>query len=95
MNDDSAPRSGVHCLVSGRVQGVGFGMGEWQEAERLGLTGWVRNLATGEVEAEAYGDTATLQRFCAWLEQGPRTARVSEVRVTDIAWQELRGFRLR
>ena len=55
---------------------------------RYGVTGYVRNLLTGEVEVVAEGDRALLEEFLADLRQGPRGARVTEVLVS---WEELRG----
>ncbi len=52
-----------------------------REASRLGLTGWVRNLESGEVELWAEGDPAALAAFREWLAEGPPGARVSSVSV--------------
>ncbi len=60
-----------------------------REARRLRLRGRVRNLQDGRVEGEAFGDKAALGRFCQWLEQGPRSARVSLVQVQDMDWQDV------
>ena len=87
-NTESNKGAGAHCLVSGLVQGVGFRYAAMTEARRLGLRGWVRNLPDGRVEAEAFGDSAALDSFCDWLQQGPRSARVSLVQVKPAAWQE-------
>lgn len=66
-------------MVSGRVQGVGFRYFVLREAQALGLTGWVRNLATGEVEVMALGDEASLSTLEGRLWQGPPRARVAAV----------------
>jgi len=71
-------------LVSGRVQGVGFRYFAYDLARQEGLTGFVRNLADGRVEAEAEGDRDALGRFEAGLRTGPRGARVEQVEVTEI-----------
>ena len=67
----------MHCIVSGRVQGVFFRAGARQCALRLGLTGWVRNLPDGSVETRAFGATAALQEYQAWLHGGTPAARVT------------------
>jgi acylphosphatase len=73
-------------LISGRVQGVCFRAYARDEARRLGLTGWVRNLPDGRVEALAQGDPAKLGAFEAWCRHGPSHARVRKVeRVEDTA----------
>ena len=79
-----AGNTGVHCLVSGLVQGVGFRYATVSEARHLGLRGWVRNLEDGKVETEAFGDPAALDSFCKWLEHGSRLARVSSVQVNPV-----------
>lgn len=70
--------------ISGKVQGVGFRHATRQCAQRLGLTGWVRNRADGSVEASACGDEEALAEFERWLRHGPNHAVVDQVdRVTD------------
>ncbi|MEM7469108.1 MAG: acylphosphatase [Pseudomonadota bacterium] len=66
-------------VVSGRVQGVFFRASARQEALRLGLRGWVRNLPDGRVESIACGELEQINAFEKWLEQGPPMATVSAV----------------
>jgi acylphosphatase len=68
-------------VVSGRVQGVFFRASTRQQAQELGLTGWVRNAADGSVELLACGDERALKELEAWLWRGPQLAEVSEVTV--------------
>lgn len=82
-------------LVSGRVQGVGFRYAACVEAERLGLTGWVRNLVGGDVEAVACGETDKVRAFEQWLWQGPRAARISQVAAADTSLQTFENFEVR
>jgi acylphosphatase len=72
----------LHVLVDGRVQGVGFRWFVREEATRLGLAGWVRNLPDGSVEVCAAGDVASLDAFRTALARGPAGARVAAV--TDV-----------
>jgi acylphosphatase len=74
-----------HLLISGHVQGVGFRYSMAEEAERLGVTGWVRNRRDGTVEAVVEGDAHALEAILAWARRGPRGARVTEVRASEIA----------
>ena len=67
--------------VSGFVQGVGFRYYTQKQAIRLGLVGWVRNLADGDVESIACGGHTQLDEFYAWLQTGPTMARVRRVDV--------------
>ena len=66
-------------LVSGRVQGVGFRYFVQEAATVEGLSGWVRNLPGGAVEALAEGDAEALERFARKLWRGPSMARVDNV----------------
>lgn len=66
-------------LVEGSVQGVGFRYFTWRTAKRFGLTGWVRNLPDGRVEALAEGDSARLSQFEAELRRGPSMASVTNL----------------
>jgi acylphosphatase len=69
----------LHLRIRGRVQGVAFRASAREEAQALGLTGWVRNEADGSVEALAEGPREALDGFHAWCRRGPPSARVTEV----------------
>lgn len=71
----------LRAVVSGRVQGVGFRASAQQVADRLGLAGWVRNLADGRVELEAEGPPDILEQLLSWLRKGPSLSRVDQVQV--------------
>ena len=70
-----------YIIVHGRVQGVNFRYFTQQNAIKLGIQGYVKNLPDGRVEIVAEGDKATLDRFVAILWKGPPAARVEEVKV--------------
>ena len=74
--------------ILGDVQGVGFRYFAEAHARRLGLDGYVRNRHDGGVEVEAEGDAPALERFLDLLRQGPRMARVQDIRVS---WMPFRG----
>jgi len=84
-----------HFKVSGRVQAVGFRASACYEARRLGLTGWVRNLPDGDVEAFACGSAEGLEAFERWLWRGPRSARVTAVVATEAPFERLGEFDVR
>jgi acylphosphatase len=65
--------------VSGRVQGVGFRYFAQDEARREGLTGIVRNLEDGTVEAIAEGEADAVERFERALHRGPSRAHIADV----------------
>ena len=91
-----AERARVHLLVSGIVQGVSFRFCTVEEARRLGVAGWVRNLADGRVEAEAEGERARVEALVAWCRRGPPAAQVDEVAATWSAFAgDLGAFSMR
>ena len=77
----AAAASALHVWVSGRVQGVGFRAFTRARAEDLSLSGWVRNLRDGRVEARAAGDPAALEAWLQAVRRGPRFADVADVDV--------------
>lgn len=79
-------------LVTGRVQGVFYRAATQETARRLGLGGWVRNLADGNVELVACGEADKLKELEQWLWQGPPRARVAQVTVTAVERQSFSDF---
>ena len=69
--------------VEGRVQGVFCRASTREEAARLGLGGWVRNLPDGSVEVLACGALAAQERLATWLAHGPPLARVQQITAHD------------
>ena len=78
----------VRALVSGRVQGVGYRQACRQTARSLGLVGWVRNLADGQVELVAQGAPENIDDLVSWLWSGPSAAFVSGVESDVVAPDE-------
>lgn len=66
-------------VITGRVHGVGFRESLVHIANREGLTGWVRNVRDGTVEALLQGEPEVVDRVLEWCRQGPRAARVDTV----------------
>lgn len=96
LDTQSTRTERVALLIRGKVQGVFFRESTRREAQRLGLTGWVRNLDSGEVEAVAEGPGAALDEFMRWCHNGPPAARVDEVRATRApATSEFSQFEVR
>ena len=85
----------AHVLVNGQVQGVFFRKGVMDLARTLGVTGWVRNLRDGRVEAVAEGEKAKLEEIIEFCHDGPPGARVRDVAVEWSDFRgEFRGFRI-
>jgi acylphosphatase len=80
MEPPMPPPAAFFAQVRGRVQGVGFRYTAYNEAKRLGLTGWVRNTRDRDVvDVWAEGPQENLDRFLLWLRQGPPRAQVEAV----------------
>ncbi|HLM77341.1 MAG TPA: acylphosphatase [Rubrobacteraceae bacterium] len=93
MSNENTERA--HVFVSGQVQGVNFRGATQQEAERLGLNGWVRNLQDGRVEAVFEGDSETVRKMIDWCESGPSSADVDDVTVEQEEPSGESGFEVR
>lgn len=73
----------ARLVICGVVQGVGFRNWTQRTASRLGVSGWVRNLADGSVEAFACGDDRAVSDFIERCRRGPRNATVTSVTAHD------------
>ncbi|MCG8471631.1 MAG: acylphosphatase [Desulfobacterales bacterium] len=69
----------VRLKISGRVQGVAFRYHTRLEAQRLGVSGWVRNVSDGTVEALLEGTDVAVDGLVAWCHKGPAMAEVEDV----------------
>lgn len=79
-------------IVTGKVQGVFFRASTRDEARRLSVAGHAKNLADGSVEVVACGEAAALAELERWLQHGPPSARVDDMRRESMPDQNLRGF---
>ncbi len=75
--------SAVRFLITGTVQGVWFRASTREEALRLDLRGYARNLADGRVEVLAVGQDDAIEQLANWLQEGPPLARVDTVERRD------------
>ena len=81
--------------IYGHVQGVGFRYFTWQYALKIGVTGFVRNLADGSVEVVAVGSESQIEALDAWSQHGPRTAIVDNVfSENDLGEKEFTAFQV-
>lgn len=86
----------LHVCVAGRVQGVWYRQSTKDQADANGVSGWVRNLPDGRVEALLVGVANAVHDVEAWMNQGPPLAMVAEV-ISDLVDipEGLRGFEVR
>ncbi|MBK0398160.1 acylphosphatase [Limibaculum sp. M0105] len=80
--------------IHGRVQGVGYRAWAAGQAERLGLSGWVRNEPDGTVSALVEGAPASIEAMIDACREGPYAARVTRVDAQDAAPEGAAGFRI-
>lgn len=85
-----APASLVraHIFVSGKVQGVFFRENCRKLADKFKITGWVKNLKDGRVEAVFEGEEGKVKRMVKWAKRGPIWARVDNL---EAVWQNYQG----
>lgn len=84
----------AHALVTGVVQGVYFRATTMQTANRLGVSGWVRNLADGRVEAAFEGPREAVAEALEWIRIGPPRAAVESVDIDVETPTGESGFRV-
>jgi acylphosphatase len=78
----------AHVFVTGKVQGVYYRQNTMETAKANGVTGWVRNLPDGRVEAVLEGDEPGVKRVVEWCQRGPPNAKVENV---EEKWEDYAG----
>lgn len=84
----------IHLLISGKVQEVFFRETSRQLAEKLHITGWIKNTIDGKVEALVSGDEKALNEFLDFCKAGPERAAVDEVKVTKQQKMDFEKFEI-
>lgn len=69
----------LHLVIHGRVQGVWYRDSMRREAQRLNVTGWVRNRPDGTVEAMVQGGAGSVETLLRWARRGPQLAEVGRI----------------
>lgn len=72
-----------NLYITGRVQHVYYRISAKEEADRLGIKGFIQNMPDGSVYAEVEGDEHLISIFIAWCHRGPVTAKVVEVKIEN------------
>jgi acylphosphatase len=89
------PNVARHVSVTGRVQGVFFRAWIRDQANELGVTGWVRNCPDGRVDMHIEGEEAAVQRLIERLHRGPPAARVEDVHLWNVELFDFENFEVR
>jgi acylphosphatase len=84
-----------HVGVTGRVQGVVFRAWMREQADDLGVTGWVRNCPDGRVDAHIEGEEAAVEQLVQLLHRGPPAAEVQDVHMWNVEIGEFDRFEVR
>jgi acylphosphatase len=82
----------LRLIIKGKVQGVFFRASAKEAANKIGVTGWVRNTPEGYVETMVNGTEAEVQQFVNWCRKGPSKAKVTEVEVSTEREQTFGDF---
>lgn len=86
----------VHVIIEGRVQGVFFRDYTQRQAKELKISGWVRNLPEGSVEAVLSGKTKNIDTMIEWFHKGSPLSIVKSVDVEEVLpIEEISGFEIR
>lgn len=85
----------LHGYVSGKVQGVYYRQSAQEQADRLDIDGWVRNLDDGRVEILLEGEEGAVRELEKWLARGPVKAKVTAVELEPMTPQGITGFIVR
>jgi acylphosphatase len=94
MSSDISQQICKRSLISGRVQGVSFRYYTCRKAIALGLTGWVRNLPDGRVEAIIQGDRAVVEAMFRWFWKGSPLSHVEAVETENQQLQQFQAFEI-
>lgn len=69
----------IRILIEGRLQGVNFRYHTQQQAQKLALAGFVRNLSDGRIEIDAQGEDEMVEKMLAWCQQGPQSSQIKSI----------------
>ena len=69
----------VHLIITGRVQGVWYRSYTKDKAQKIGLTGWIRNLENGDVEAIFEGEEKAIEEMIVWCYSGSPLAEIDDI----------------
>ncbi|MDQ6723762.1 MAG: acylphosphatase [Thermoproteota archaeon] len=73
----------IHIFVTGKVQGVYFRQNTVYNAQELNISGWIRNLKDGRVEAVFEGEKVSIHKLLDWCRDGPKNAIVENIEIIN------------
>jgi len=88
-------KKALNTRIQGKVQGVFYRASTKEAADRLGVTGWVKNMPNGDVQAVFEADPKTLERMIAWCWQGPEFSAVTQVTSRECDPEQFTDFQIR
>jgi len=94
-NGSNKAMTSRHLYVTGRVQGVSFRAWTREQAQELGVSGWIRNRPDGSVETVISGASDAVEALIIALRKGPSAAKVEDVRITATDAPAKPGFHIR
>ena len=77
----------LHVMISGHVQGVFFRRHAYEQAQTFNVTGWIKNLPDGRVEALICGEPESVELMREWIKHGPPAAKVTNVVVEEVPFE--------
>jgi acylphosphatase len=84
----------LHLIITGKVQGVSYRAFTSEKAKSLNLTGWVKNLDNGNVEATITGEQQQLNQLIDFCKQGPPAGRVDNIEKTELPPTPYKNFQI-
>jgi acylphosphatase len=85
----------VSLMITGTVQGVFYRASAKKVAKELHISGWIKNIKQGAVEAVVSGEDNALQQFIDWCRKGPENAEVEHVQISELPPAKFDGFEIR
>jgi len=87
-------KKAYHLVITGKVQGVSYRFSAHKKALEYNVSGWVKNLENGEVEALIEGEQEDLEKLLNWCYEGPLFADVTQIQKTEASPEGFDKFRI-
>jgi acylphosphatase len=88
-------KKAARFIVKGTVQGIFFRQFVKEHADKIGVTGFVRNLSDGDAEVVVEGEGDQLERLLSQVKKGPKHSQIRNVEVEEKKWSgSFEGFRI-